>query len=163
MIAAALSRRLAEPQGPEVVLIGAEHSPSHFDQSTMDRTRVRFIETLKRADKFKGLQAYSPVTTLGRIIIVHAKLTIIDDRLLRIGSANINNRSMGFDTECDMSFEASAGRGRIAAARSPPCTLGCSLIGWAATTPSSLTRSRGPARSAPPWKPCATPVTRACG
>ncbi|MDB5448341.1 MAG: hypothetical protein JWQ97_3658, partial [Phenylobacterium sp.] len=38
--------------------------------------------------------------------IVHSKLTLIDDRLLRIGSANINNRSLGFDTECDMSFEA---------------------------------------------------------
>ena len=46
------------------------------------------------------------MTALGRIIIVHAKLTIIDDRLLRIGSANINNRSLGFDTECDLSFEA---------------------------------------------------------
>jgi phosphatidylserine/phosphatidylglycerophosphate/cardiolipin synthase-like enzyme len=67
---------------------------------------VRFIETLKRADKHGRFQAYSPVTTLGRIIIVHAKLTIIDDRLLRIGSANINNRSLGFDTECDLSFEA---------------------------------------------------------
>jgi phosphatidylserine/phosphatidylglycerophosphate/cardiolipin synthase-like enzyme len=38
---------------------------------------------------------------------VHAKMTIIDDTLMRIGSANINNRSLGFDTECDMSFEAS--------------------------------------------------------
>ena len=109
LIAAALAARLAEPDGPEVVLIGTEHSPSYFDQMTMDRTRVRFIEKLKRADKHGRFQAYSPVTTLGRIIIVHAKLTIIDDRLLRIGSANINNRSMGFDTECDMSFEA-AGR-----------------------------------------------------
>jgi phosphatidylserine/phosphatidylglycerophosphate/cardiolipin synthase-like enzyme len=106
LIAAALARRLSEPDGPEVVLIGTEHSPSFFDQATMDRTRVRFIETLKRADKHGRFQAYSPVTTLGRIIIVHAKLTIIDDRLLRIGSANINNRSMGFDTECDLSFEA---------------------------------------------------------
>ncbi|MGZ6049742.1 MAG: phospholipase D-like domain-containing protein [Phenylobacterium sp.] len=109
LIAGALARRLGEPDGPEVVLIGTEHSPSFFDQATMDRTRVRFIETLKRADKHGRFQAYSPVTTLGRIIIVHAKLTIIDDRLLRIGSANINNRSMGFDTECDLSFEA-AGR-----------------------------------------------------
>jgi phosphatidylserine/phosphatidylglycerophosphate/cardiolipin synthase-like enzyme len=106
LIAAALARRLGEPDGPEVVLIGTEHSPSFFDQATMDRTRVKFIERLKRADKHGRLQTYSPVTTLGRIIIVHAKLTIIDDRLLRIGSANINNRSMGFDTECDMSFEA---------------------------------------------------------
>ncbi len=106
LIAAALGRRLAEADGPEVVLIGTEHSPSYFDQATMDHTRARFIEALKHADKHGRLQAYSPVTTMGRIIIVHAKLTIIDDRLLRIGSANINNRSMGFDTECDMSFEA---------------------------------------------------------
>ncbi|MFI4965835.1 MAG: phospholipase D-like domain-containing protein [Caulobacterales bacterium] len=109
LISGALAKRLGEPDGPEVVLIGTEHSPSYFDQLTMDGTRGRFIERLKRADKHGRFQAYSPVTTLGRIIIVHAKLTIIDDRLLRIGSANINNRSMGFDTECDMSFEA-AGR-----------------------------------------------------
>jgi phosphatidylserine/phosphatidylglycerophosphate/cardiolipin synthase-like enzyme len=111
LIAAALAARLREPGGPEVVLIGTEHSPSFFDEATMDRTRVRFIETLKRADKHGRFQAYSPVTTLGRIIIVHAKLAIIDDRLLRIGSANINNRSMGFDTECDLSFEATGRSG----------------------------------------------------
>jgi phosphatidylserine/phosphatidylglycerophosphate/cardiolipin synthase-like enzyme len=115
LIAAALARRLAEPKGPEVVLIGTEHSPSYFDQATMDGTRVGFIEGLKRADKHGRFQAYSPVTTLGRIIIVHAKLTIVDDLLLRIGSANINNRSLGFDTECDLSFECSRrdhGKGR---------------------------------------------------
>ncbi len=106
LIAAALARRLSEPKGPEVVLIGTEHSPSYFDQATMDRTRVRFLETLRRADRHGRLKTYSPVTALGRIIIVHAKLTIIDDDLLRIGSANINNRSMGFDSECDLSIEA---------------------------------------------------------
>ena len=35
-----------------------------------------------------------------------AEARSFDDTLLRIGSANINNRSLGFDTECDMSFEA---------------------------------------------------------
>jgi phosphatidylserine/phosphatidylglycerophosphate/cardiolipin synthase-like enzyme len=119
LIASALAARLRESDGPEVILVGTEHSPSYFDQATMDRTRVRFIETLKRADKHGRFQAYSPVTTLGRIIIVHSKLTIIDDQLLRIGSANINNRSLGFDTECDISFEASdlAARQRIAELR----------------------------------------------
>lgn len=106
LMAAELARRLAEPKGPEVVLISTEHSPSYFDQMTMDRTRLAFIEVLRRADKHGRLQVYSPVTTLGRTIIVHAKLTIIDDTLMRIGSANMNNRSMGFDTECDLSFEA---------------------------------------------------------
>ena len=106
LIAGELARRLAEPAGPEVVLVSTEHSPSYFDRITMDKTRLNFIRTLKEADKYGRMRAYSPVTTLGRTIIVHAKLTIIDDVLLRIGSANLNNRSLGFDTECDMSFEA---------------------------------------------------------
>jgi phosphatidylserine/phosphatidylglycerophosphate/cardiolipin synthase-like enzyme len=106
LIAAALADRLAQPDGPEVIIVSTEHSPSYFDQVTMDRTRLTFIQTLKSADHHGRFHAYSPVTTLGRTIIVHAKLTIIDDTLLRIGSANINNRSMGFDSECDLSFEA---------------------------------------------------------
>ena len=106
LIADELARRLKEPDGPEVIIVSTEHSPSYFDQITMDRTRLTFIQTLKSADKHGRFHAYSPVTTLGLTIIVHAKLTIIDDVLLRIGSANINNRSMGFDTECDMSLEA---------------------------------------------------------
>ena len=106
LIAAELATRLREPDGPEVILVSTEHSPSYFDQVTMDRTRLNFIKTLTSADRHSRFHAYSPVTTLGRTIIVHAKLTIIDDTLMRIGSANINNRSLGFDTECDLSFEA---------------------------------------------------------
>ena len=113
LIAAELAKRLAEPAGPEVIIVSTEHSPSYFDRVTMDRTRLAFIRTLKDADKHGRFHAYSPVTTLGRTIIVHAKLTIIDDTLLRIGSANINNRSLGFDTECDLVLEA-AGPGSAA-------------------------------------------------
>ena len=105
LIAEALASRLREPDGPEVVLISTEHSPSYFDQATMDRTRFDFVSHLRAADHPERFCAYSPVTTLGRTIIVHAKLTIIDEALLRIGSANINNRSMGFDTECDLALE----------------------------------------------------------
>ena len=32
---------------------------------------------------------------------------IVDDRFLKIGSSSLNNRSMGFDTECDLAIEAS--------------------------------------------------------
>ena len=31
---------------------------------------------------------------------------IVDDQLVRIGSANVSNRSMGFDTECDLAIES---------------------------------------------------------
>ncbi len=33
-------------------------------------------------------------------------MAIIDERIVRIGSANLNNRSSGFDTECDAVLEA---------------------------------------------------------
>ena len=105
IMAEALAARLAEPRGPEVVLVSTQHSPSYFDQMTMDRTRSMFLKRLKEADKHGRFHAYSPVTALGRTIIVHAKMAIIDDVLLRVGSSNLNNRSFGFDTECDLSIE----------------------------------------------------------
>jgi len=117
LIAEALASRLRETGGPEVMLISTQHSPSYFDQATMDKTRLDFVAHLKAADVHGRFRAYSPVTTLGRTIIVHAKLTIIDDVLLRIGSANINNRSMGFDTECDLCIEASGPGATAAGAR----------------------------------------------
>jgi phosphatidylserine/phosphatidylglycerophosphate/cardiolipin synthase-like enzyme len=122
LVAEALAARLEEPDGPEVVLVSTQHSPSWFDQMTMDRTRSQFVKRLRGADRHGRLQVYAPATTLGRIIIVHAKLAIIDDTLLRVGSANMNNRSTGFDTECDVAFEAGGAdsdpnRGAIAALR----------------------------------------------
>ena len=38
--------------------------------------------------------------------MIHSKVMVIDDRFLRIGSANMNNRSMGADSECDLAIEA---------------------------------------------------------
>jgi phosphatidylserine/phosphatidylglycerophosphate/cardiolipin synthase-like enzyme len=37
---------------------------------------------------------------------IHSKLMIIDDLLLTVGSANLTNRSMGFDTELNVTVEA---------------------------------------------------------
>ncbi|MGL3109571.1 phospholipase D-like domain-containing protein [Bradyrhizobium sp. BR 1432] len=44
--------------------------------------------------------------------MVHSKLMIVDNRILRVGSANLNNRSMGADSECDLIFEAASGQHR---------------------------------------------------
>jgi phosphatidylserine/phosphatidylglycerophosphate/cardiolipin synthase-like enzyme len=76
---------------------------------TMDRTRILFLKRLKWSDRFDRCRAFYPLTQKGRSIIVHSKLTIIDDVLVRVGSANLNNRSTGFDTECDLSIEAEDG------------------------------------------------------
>jgi phosphatidylserine/phosphatidylglycerophosphate/cardiolipin synthase-like enzyme len=106
VIAESLARRLAEPDGPQIMIVSAARSPSYFDQLTMDRTRALVIRRLREADVFGRFRAYCPRTVAGRPIIVHAKLTLVDDRLVRIGSCNLNNRSGGFDTECELAVEA---------------------------------------------------------
>ncbi len=134
IMAEALAARLEEPDGPEIVLLSTQHSPSWFDQMTMDRTRLLFLKRLREADKYGRLTAVSPVTPAGRLVIVHSKLSIIDDQLVRIGSANINNRSTGFDTECDLAIEAEDERGRAAIA-----AFRYDLIGhWIAESPAAL-------------------------
>lgn len=129
--AEALADRLADADGPEVVLISTQHSPNWFDRMTMDRARGDFIHRLQRADRSGRFHVYSPVTSGGRIIIVHAKVAIIDDVFVRVGSANINNRSVGFDSECDVVIHAENDANRRAVgrlrARLVQHWLGCSV------------------------------------
>jgi phosphatidylserine/phosphatidylglycerophosphate/cardiolipin synthase-like enzyme len=105
-ITAALAARLAEPDGPEVILVTTGRAPSWFDHLTMDTTRAAMLRRLAEADRHDRFRAYFPVTPKGARVIVHSKLSIIDDRLARVGSANLNNRSGGFDSECDLAIEA---------------------------------------------------------
>lgn len=116
IVGSALAERLLEPDGPEVVIVSTLHSPSYFDRFTMDRTRWRLIERLKAADRHGRLRAYCPNTREGRPIIVHSKVSIIDDILLRAGSTNLNHRSAGFDTECDLALEAETADARAGVA-----------------------------------------------
>ena len=55
------------------------------------------------------------MTDGGEDIYVHSKIMIVDDRLLRVGSANLNNRSMGLDSECDLLIDSGAAANRQAA------------------------------------------------
>src|SRR5690606_3683172 len=66
------------------------------------RRRIRFVYPVVRARRRFRLRKGKQETQIN----VHAKVLIVDDVLLRIGSANLNNRSMGFDTECDVAIEA---------------------------------------------------------
>jgi phosphatidylserine/phosphatidylglycerophosphate/cardiolipin synthase-like enzyme len=71
----------------------------------MDGARVRLARMVGAADRLDRFRVYVPVTDGGNDIYVHAKVSIVDDRLLRVGSANMNNRSLGLDSECDLAID----------------------------------------------------------
>jgi phosphatidylserine/phosphatidylglycerophosphate/cardiolipin synthase-like enzyme len=118
-VAEALAHRLGEPDGPEVVLVSTGRAPSWFDQLTMDRARSTMIWRLRAADVYGRFRAFWPSTSGGETIIVHSKTSVFDDRIVRVGSANLNNRSGGFDTECELALEVDApeARAQVAALR----------------------------------------------
>ncbi|MFD3745363.1 phospholipase D-like domain-containing protein [Nocardia sp. NPDC058633] len=104
-LAEAIAARLREPNGPEIVLVLPRHADGWLEQQAMDGARRRLLHLLWEADTGNRLGVYYPVTAAGAPIYVHAKVLVMDDRLLRVGSSNLNNRSMGFDTECDLAVE----------------------------------------------------------
>ena len=72
----------------------------------MDTARARLVSALRRLDTHGRFRMYHPVTAGGTPIYVHAKILVIDDEVIRIGSSNFNNRSLRLDTECDVTIES---------------------------------------------------------
>ncbi len=104
-IAEAMAERLSQPHPPEIVLINPLSAEGWLEQTAMDGARVRLLHAVAENDPQRRLRIFTPFT--GKTpIYVHAKLMIVDDEVLRIGSANMNNRSMGLDTEADVFIDA---------------------------------------------------------
>ena len=117
-IATALAARLAEPDGPEIVLVTRLLSHGWLEEMTMHVLRTNLVRDLRSVDKHGRFHAYYPhVDKLaeGTCVDLHSKVMLVDDEWLRVGSSNLSNRSMGMDTECDALIEA-RGDARIAAA-----------------------------------------------
>lgn len=104
-IAKALADRLSEPEAPEVVVVNPETAEGWLEEEVMGSSRARLLDLVRKADRHGRFRLYTPVTSGGQPIYVHAKVMVVDDRLLKVGSSNLNNRSLGFDTECDLAIE----------------------------------------------------------
>ena len=114
-VGALLAQALRRPDGPDVMVLMTHESRGFAERLVMGRNRDRLMRRLKRADLHDRLRICYRVVA-GEPLMVHSKLIIVDDRFLRIGSSNLNNRSMGLDTECDLAIEAREGRTRAAIA-----------------------------------------------
>lgn len=109
VIAEAICARLAEDDPPEFVIVNPRTGQAWLDDQVMSPARAELLAVIAKADRRNRFRIYHPVTERGEDIYVHSKIMIVDDRQIRVGSANMNNRSMGLDSECDLLFDAPAG------------------------------------------------------
>lgn len=105
-VAHAIAKRLTEDDPPEIVIINPHTAEGWLEPLAMDTARARLVEALRRIDRHGRFRIYHPVTEGGAEIYVHAKVMVVDDWILRVGSSNFNNRSMRLDTECDIILSA---------------------------------------------------------
>lgn len=104
-IAEAIARRMAEPDPPEIFIVTPQNADGWLEQKAMDSARARLIRAVGEKDPKNRFSVNFPYTAKGSPIYVHAKLMIVDDEILRVGSANMNNRSLGLDSECDLHID----------------------------------------------------------
>ncbi len=111
LIAHALAERLAQQPDLEVLFVSPEDHPGWLEAHSMKAGRIRFMQILEEAGVADRVRLTYPSVGPAEdetAVMVHAKLMIVDDRCLRLGSSNLNNRSMGVDTECDLAILAEA-------------------------------------------------------
>ena len=104
----ALAARLREPDGPEIVVIAPRECHGWLEVNTMGVFRASVFRQLMAADRYKRLRLVYPAASRTQQVptFVHSKVMIVDEALVRIGSANFSRRSMGVDTECDLAVDA---------------------------------------------------------
>jgi phospholipase D1/2 len=114
-IVAALCRMLEAASGPEVLIVLPLKNSGWLEEHTIEVLRLQSIRRLRATDRFSRLRICYPVVPDldGEAVGVHSKILVIDDRLFRVGSSNLTNRSMCLDTECDVTIEATSAAQRM--------------------------------------------------
>lgn len=108
-VAKAIAERMRQKPALELLMIAPKSHDSWLESRIIQNGRIRFMNELAGADIASRVRLVYPEVGKGRRkthTMVHAKVMIVDDTWLRIGSANLNNRSMTTDTECDLFIEA---------------------------------------------------------
>jgi len=124
-IGRALERRMRASCDPplEIVIVLPEKSAGFKERISIGIHQQRILARLGNLAARTGHQlgVYYAATRdadgADVPVFVHAKVLAIDDRFLLVSSANTSNRSMGFDTELGLAWEAPAPTPSLAAAR----------------------------------------------
>jgi phospholipase D1/2 len=96
-----------------IVLVLPKQLFSWVETAAMDPPRLTMLDRLREVADETGhrLGVYYPVACGGQAEVavkIHSKLLLVDDRFLTVGSCNVSNRSMGLDSELNVSWEATS-------------------------------------------------------
>lgn len=103
-----LLEALSRPDGPEVVVVIGLNARGIIERYIMGSNRNRLARRLAGAahgDRFRIYYPVVPSDDGAMELKLHSKVLVVDDTFLRVGSSNLNNRSEGLDTECDIGIE----------------------------------------------------------
>jgi phospholipase D1/2 len=108
-----LIARMAAPGRPrlQIIMILPDRLP-FTEELFLGLPQVKMLRSLQLVAEKTGhsLNVYSSTALQDdgkrQMTFIHSKLLLVDDRFLTVGSANLTNRSMGLDTELNVSWEA---------------------------------------------------------
>ncbi len=117
-VCAALIARMHAPDRPklDIVIVLNKRGENLKEQVAVGLGQAKVLGELRVAAAVTGhalglfftVPAHAPEPKEGEEEVatyIHAKLLVVDDRLLSVGSANLTNRSFGVDTELNLSVE----------------------------------------------------------
>jgi phospholipase D1/2 len=113
----ALVRRMSDRRRSrlEIVLVLAKEANAFVEQASIGIAQAKVIRNLRnlaaQTGHKLGIYYAASAAENGEEVAtyVHSKLLLIDDQFLSVGSANLNNRSMGLDTELNVSWQVGDG------------------------------------------------------
>jgi phosphatidylserine/phosphatidylglycerophosphate/cardiolipin synthase-like enzyme len=109
----AFVERLRDERRPRlaIVVVMPKGAASPKERLALGRTQECVLATLedraaRHGHAFRLLYSATSHDDEEVPTFIHSKLMIVDDRFLTVGSANLTNRSMGLDSELNLSWEA---------------------------------------------------------
>jgi phosphatidylserine/phosphatidylglycerophosphate/cardiolipin synthase-like enzyme/uncharacterized membrane protein YdjX (TVP38/TMEM64 family) len=105
-----LCELVSRPQGPDIIIILPERLGPWLENKTMTHLQALALSQILDHDTHGRVNIFYPfdreLLPIYKYVTVHSKLMAVDDSFLTLGSANLNNRSMGLDTECNVTIDA---------------------------------------------------------
>jgi phosphatidylserine/phosphatidylglycerophosphate/cardiolipin synthase-like enzyme len=121
----ALISRMVDGSRPklEIVIVIPRKPERLKEELTIGAPQALLLRAVEAASKKHGhaLGVYNVLAGVGSdgepiFVYVHSKLTIVDDEILIVGSANLTNRSLTIDSEIVAAYEAGPHDGEVRAA-----------------------------------------------